>query len=77
MSVVLKPTGRSRARARAWRFTESVAPITSVRPEVPAAVEVVLQRALARAPEDRFRTGAEAEVCKVDGTISGYFHMSP
>jgi serine/threonine-protein kinase len=34
-------------------------PLASIRPDVPAAVDRIVNRALAKAPEDRFQTGAE------------------
>ncbi|HEU4680368.1 MAG TPA: tetratricopeptide repeat protein, partial [Gemmatimonadales bacterium] len=54
------PFAGSGARATMARHAiEPPAPIRSVRPNVPAAVEAALQRALAKAPGDRFQTMAE------------------
>jgi CHASE2 domain-containing sensor protein/predicted Ser/Thr protein kinase len=39
--------------------TEIHTPIRSVRPDLPEAVEAVISRALAKNPEDRYRSGAE------------------
>jgi len=34
-------------------------PLTTIRPDLPAAIDRIVNRALAKRPEDRFETGAE------------------
>ena len=41
------------------RFTESPAPVRAARPDVPAATDAAVSRALARDPADRFASAAE------------------
>jgi len=54
------PFAGSGARATMARHAiEPAPPIRSLRPNVPASVESALERALAKAPEDRFSTMAE------------------
>jgi eukaryotic-like serine/threonine-protein kinase len=50
--------------------SEPYPPVRSIRPELPEAVEAVLARALAKDPEDRFRTGAEFAAALRDSTGS-------
>jgi serine/threonine-protein kinase len=52
-------TGSTPQAVIARRFVEPPPPIRRVRGAVPAAVEAVLTRALAREPADRFQTAAE------------------
>ena len=52
-------TGASRTAVLARQSAGQVAPLRTVRPDVPAALERVILRALARQPEERFPTAAE------------------
>jgi serine/threonine-protein kinase len=49
-------TGATAQAVIAKRFTEAVPPVRRLRPATPAAVEQALNKALARAPGDRFTT---------------------
>jgi serine/threonine-protein kinase len=52
-------TGATPQAVIARAITESPRPLRAIRPSVPAPVETLTLRALARAPEDRFATAAE------------------
>jgi DNA-binding SARP family transcriptional activator len=52
-------SGRTTQAILARHAADPVPSLRTVRPEVPAAIERAVGRALAKAPADRFRTGAE------------------
>jgi TolB-like protein/tRNA A-37 threonylcarbamoyl transferase component Bud32/Flp pilus assembly protein TadD len=54
-------TGATPQAVLAKSLTEEVPPVASVRPGVPASVALVVGKAMARRPTDRYATGAELE----------------
>jgi serine/threonine-protein kinase len=57
--------------------TEEPKPVTAIRPEVPAPVEAIVQRLMAKHPDDRFQTPAELAVALEPFAVSGVTPWAP
>jgi len=65
------PGGEALAKLMKHRF-DPPPPITTLRPDAPAALEAVIAKLLAKQPEDRFQTPAELLVALYNAEQGGY-----
>jgi serine/threonine-protein kinase len=71
------PFSRSTAQALvAAHLTEPPPPLATVAPEVPPAISLVITKALAKSPEDRYRTAAEFRDA-LDVQVTAAFAVMP